>query len=224
MKETKIIALASVFVCSILLLSCGSNDDRSKNPMQEEGKVNSGAHEQAKMTNQNTPGKQAGEGEMEGKEVDLTMTDPDLGGYKMMPSQKIVENITSAPTLTTLASAIHRAELIRTLNATGPYTLFAPTNEAFEALPNGVIEDLMKDENKSQLLNILNNHVVAGRLTASNLQDGSILKTLGGEQLKVTKRDDNIMINGAEVIMANAQSDNGIIHVVNKVLIPSKKK
>ncbi|WP_439881611.1 fasciclin domain-containing protein [Pontibacter sp. MBLB2868] len=225
MKGTKLFALGISMLCSTMLFSCGNNEERMENPIQEETKPNPGAQEEAKMTNPNTPGRIAGGGKAEGgtKEVDLTMTDPDVGGHEMMPSQKLVENITSAPTLTTLASALRKADLVRTLNATGPYTVFAPTNEAFDALPDDVIEDLMRPENKQQLVEILNNHVVAGRLTADNLQDGAMLKTVGGEQLKVTKRNNKIMINGAEVIIANAQSDNGVIHVINKVLMPAEK-
>lgn len=223
MKKTKIPALICCLFFSTLMFSCGSNDDKMENPMQEETRPNPGAQVEAKMTDPNTPGRQAGEGEMGGEEVDLTMTDPDVGGYEMMPSQNVVENITSAPTLTTLAAALRKADLVRTLNATGPYTVFAPTNEAFEALPDGVLEDLMEPENKQKLVEILNSHVVAGRLTANDLQDGTVLKTVGGEQLKVTKRNNEIMINGAEVVIANAQSDNGVIHVINKVLLPAEK-
>jgi uncharacterized surface protein with fasciclin (FAS1) repeats len=219
MKRTNLLILSGSFLFSTLLFGCGTNEEKIENPMQEETKPNPGSQTEAKMTNQNTPGKQAGGSEAGETEVDLTMTDPDIGGHKMMPTQNIVENITSAPTLTTLASAIRKAGLVNTLNATGPYTVFAPTNESFEALPNGIVEDLMKTENKQRLVELLNNHVVAGKVGAANLQDGAILKTVGGRQLKVSKRNGKIMVGGAEVVVANAQSGNGVIHVINKVLM-----
>ncbi|MFD2513705.1 fasciclin domain-containing protein [Pontibacter locisalis] len=225
MKETKLFGLGISIFCSTMLFSCGNNEERMENPMQEETRPNPGAQVEAKMANPTTPGRIAGGGEAEGgtEEVELTMTDPDVGGHEMMPSQLIVENITSAPTLTTLAAALRKAELVRALSATGPYTVFAPTNKAFEGLPEGIVEDLMKEENEKKLVEILNNHVVAGRLTAEELRDGTMLKTVGGEQLKVTKRNNKIMINGAEVIIANAQSENGVIHIVDKVLMPERK-
>lgn len=223
MKGTRNIALASLLLCGTLLYSCGSNDERMENPIQEETRPNPGAQTEAKMADPNTSGRLAQEGEMGGEDVDLSMTDPGVGGYEMMPSQLIVENITSAPTLTTLAAALRKAELVRVLSTTGPYTVFAPTNKAFEGLPEGIVEDLMKEENEKKLVEILNNHVVAGRLTAEELRDGTMLKTVGGEQLKVTKRNNKIMINGAEVIIANAQSENGVIHIVDKVLMPERK-
>lgn len=141
-----------------------------------------------------------------------------IGDYEMLPSQTIVQNITSNVNLTTLASVLKQAELVDALNATGPYTVFAPTNEAFEGLPEDTMEDLMKAENKEQLVALLQNHVVAGQLTAEQLQDGSTLKTLGGTQLKVSKAGERLMVNGAEVENEDAMSQNGVIHVINKVM------
>ena len=188
--------------------------------MQQESKPVPGTQPEARMTNPTTEGRQAGSGEAGGEEVDLTMTDPAIGGHEMMPSQNIVENITSAPTLTTMASVLRRADMVTTLSGTGPYTVFAPTNEAFEGLPENTLEDLLKPENRQRLRDILSNHVVTGSLSAEQLQDGAMLKTVGGGQLKVSKRGNQVMVNGAEVQMPNNRSQNGIIHVVNKVLTP----
>ena len=216
MKRTKIHALVGAIMCSTLLLGCGSNE-RMKNPMQEETKPNPGSQPEARMTEPNTPGRQA----QEGPEV---VANPEIGGKEVLPSQTIVKNIYVAPRLTNLESLIKQAALVRTLSSTGPYTVLAPDDAAFDALPDGVLEDLMKDENRQDLIAILNNHVIAGKLTSQNLQDGTMLKTLGGEQLTITKRNNKIMINGAEVIEMDGESSNGTIHVINKVLVPGKKE
>lgn len=217
MRKANLYVIAGALMCSTMLPGCGSNDEKMKNPMQEErSRPGLGSQPEARGTDQNTPGRQAGEGE-EG------VVNSEVGGREMIPSQKITENVSSAPNLTTMASAIKQAGLLNTLNATGPYTLFAPNNESFEALPEGVLEDLMKQENKQELTAILNNHIIAGKLTAQNLQDGAMLKTVGGQQLKVTKRGEETMINGAKVVLADKMSSNGVIHVINKVLMPEQK-
>jgi uncharacterized surface protein with fasciclin (FAS1) repeats len=113
--------------------------------------------------------------------------------------------------------------LVRTLSGTGPYTLFVPSNEAFEALPGGTLEDLMKPENKEQLVALVNNHIVAGKLNAKALQAGSSIRTSGNGQVKVSVNGDNVMVNGARVKAADIVSSNGVIHVINKVLVPEKR-
>lgn len=219
MRKIRKVTYALAICCSSLLVSCGTGEENAANELQEETKPNPGSQPEARMTNPTTPGHQAQEGE----DISLRETDPGIGGYEMMPSQSIVENITSAPTLTTLASVLRKAELVRNLSGTGPYTVFAPTNEAFEALPGGTIEDLMKPENRQRLVDILNNHIVAGRLTAEQLQQGAMLKTVGGNQLRVEKQGEKVMVNGAEVVEPNNRSQNGVIHVVSKVLTPQEK-
>ncbi|GAB3201967.1 hypothetical protein GCM10027293_26220 [Pontibacter aydingkolensis] len=201
-----------------MLAGCGGADDsRNENPMQEErSRPNLGSEMEAKGANPNTEGRLAGEG-------DPAITDSRIGGNEMLPSQSIVENLTSAPDLTSFASALRNAEMVRALNGTGPYTVFAPNNQSFEDLPNGTVKDLMEDKNKQHLVDLLNNHIVAGKLKSENLQEGSMLKTIGGKQLKVTKRGEEIMINGAKVTLANKESGNGVIHVINKVLVPEEQ-
>lgn len=200
------------------LVSCGTDESNSQNEMQEESTEPTGRDEPyARGTNPSTASAKTG------GEVELSDTNPQLGGNEMMPTQIITENITSNYKLQTLASLIRKAGLVETLNATGPYTVFAPVNEAFEGLPENVIEDLSKNENKAQLVEILNNHVIAGKLTADDLKDGAMLKTVGGKSLKVTKKGNDVMINGAKVSEADQMSENGVIHIIDKVLAVNKQ-
>jgi len=205
-------AFALLIGCS--LMGCNTGDERMENPMQEESteptmRRDAEARGVEPGTHLDPLGAEAGEAE------------PGVV-YEMMPSQTIVQNITANTQLTTLASVLRKAALIDKLNATGPHTVFAPTDEAFEALPEKALENLMEPKNKEQLAALLNNHIVAGQLKADQLQDGSTLTTLGGTQLKVTRQGDQLMVNGAEVVEADAMSQNGVIHVINKVMALSE--
>ncbi len=122
----------------------------------------------------------------------------------------------------TLVAAIKSAGLVETLKGTGPFTVFAPTNSAFNALPAGTVEGLLKPESKEALIKILTYHVVAGSIKASELKDGQMVKTLQGGELKVTIKDGKVMINGANVTAADLISSNGVIHVIDAVLMPKK--
>lgn len=136
--------------------------------------------------------------------------------------KSISEQAASTADLSEFSQAFRKSGLAESLNSTGPYTVFMPSNEAFDALPGDTFDDLLKPENKQQLADILNNHIVAGKLDTATLQDGSTIKTLGNEQLEVSKKDDLVMINGAEVRKANIQSSNGVIHMIDKVLMPEQ--
>ncbi len=210
------ITYASAFLMFFALLSCGTEDEKIKNEMQQE------STEPTMRRDAENRGIEPSSGLVEDNDADLSTTNPNIGGYEMMPSQSIVENLTSNAKLTILASTLRKAEVVDALNATGPYTVFAPNNEAFEGLPENALEDLMKPANKAQLVELLNNHVVAGQLKMAQLQDGSTLKTLGGGQLKVTRQGERIMVNGAEVTEKNAMSKNGVIHIINKVITAGK--
>ena len=120
----------------------------------------------------------------------------------------------------TLVAAIKAAGLVETLKGTGPFTVFAPTNAAFNALPVGTVENLLKPESKEALTKILTYHVVAGAVKAADLKDGQMVKTLQGGELKVTIKDGKVMINGANVTAADLTSSNGVIHVIDAVLMP----
>ncbi len=206
-------------LCSAsLLVGCGSDEEKhQENEMQEQSmEPNPGSQQEAKNTEPTTDGRQTGEGD--------GPVNPQIGGYETTPSQSIPENAESTTDLSTFISAVKAAGLLNTLNGTGPYTVFAPSNEAFNALPGGTLEDLMKPENKKQLTDLLNNHVVAGKLDGAALQTGSSVKTLGNNQLQISKKGDMIMINGAEVNKENIPSSNGVIHIIDKVLVVSENK
>jgi len=122
----------------------------------------------------------------------------------------------------TLVTAVKAAGLVETLKGAGPFTIFAPTNAAFAALPAGTVDGLLKAEKKADLTNILTYHVVAGNVKAADLKDGQVLKTLQGTDLKVTIKDGKVAINGANVTTADLAGSNGVIHVIDAVLMPKK--
>ncbi len=209
MRNRSMISLAFALLISCALVGCGTQENTAKEMQEESATPN--LNDNVNPTSQIESDKEEGLDKEDGRDEEIKST------------QKIVENLSSSTKLSTLAEALKEAGLVKSLSGTGPYTVFAPTNEAFDGLPNGTLEDLMKEENKQHLVEILNNHVVSGKLTAENLQDGAILKTIGGQQLKVTRRNEETMINGAKVELADKMSVNGVIHVINKVLMPSKK-
>lgn len=145
-----------------------------------------------------------------------------VGGANMVPSKNIVENASGSSEHTTLVAAVKQAGLVETLSGAGPFIVFAPTNAAFEALPAGAVDNLMKDENKDKLKNVLTYHVVSGSLKAADLKDGQVLKSVQGEDLKVKVKDGKVWINDAEVTIPDVVSSNGVTHVINKVLMPKK--
>jgi len=121
---------------------------------------------------------------------------------------------------TTLVTAVTAAGLVETLSGTGPFTIFAPTNAAFAALPAGTVETLLKPESKDKLTSVLTYHVVAGNVMAADLTDGQKVKTLNGQELTVAIKDGVVTINGAKVTAADLAGSNGVIHVVDAVLLP----
>jgi uncharacterized surface protein with fasciclin (FAS1) repeats len=120
----------------------------------------------------------------------------------------------------TLVAAVTAAGLVETLSGTGPFTIFAPTNAAFAALPAGTVEGLLKPESKDQLTSVLTYHVVAGNVLAADLQDGQKVTTLNGQELTVAIKDGVVTINGAKVTAADLAGSNGVIHVIDAVLLP----
>src|SRR6202161_1077958 len=153
-------------------------------------------------------------------------SDPMVGGAAMYPTKNIVENAVNSKDHTTLVAAVKAAGLVETLESAGPFTVFAPTNEAFGKLPAGTVDDLVKPENKATLTKILTYHVVAGKLEASDLTDGKKLKTVQGEELTVKRSGDTVMIidskgGSSTITIENVNQSNGVIHVVDTVLMPS---
>ena len=119
----------------------------------------------------------------------------------------------------TLAAAVTAAGLVETLQGSGPFTVFAPTDNAFAAIQKDV-DELLKPENKKKLTDILTYHVVSGNAMAADLEDGQELTTVQGGKLKVSIKGDKVMINGANVTMADVAASNGVVHVIDKVLMP----
>ena len=118
----------------------------------------------------------------------------------------------------TLVAAVKAAGLVETLNGAGPFTIFAPTNEAFAKLPKGTVEDLLKPENKAKLASILTYHVVAGKVMAADVKTGKV-KTVQGGDLDIVVKD-GVTVNGAKVIKTDIVGSNGVIHVIDTVVLP----
>lgn len=134
----------------------------------------------------------------------------------------VVDIAIGSPDHSTLVAAVTAAGLVETLKGAGPFTVFAPTNAAFAALPAGTVEGLLKPEQKDALTKILTYHVVAGAVKAADLKDGQKVKTLQGEELTVSIKDGVVKINGAKVTAADLEGSNGVVHVIDAVLTPKK--
>ncbi len=144
----------------------------------------------------------------------------EVSGAMMVPSKNIVENAIGSSDHTTLVAAVTQAGLAETLTGTGPFTVFAPTNAAFGAVPKATLDNLMKPAMKADLTKILTYHVVPGALKAADLSDGQELTTVQGQKLKVSVKGGKVMIDGATVTIADVVSSNGVTHVIDGVLMP----
>ncbi|MDQ3076268.1 MAG: fasciclin domain-containing protein [bacterium] len=144
-----------------------------------------------------------------------------VGGAAMLPSRDIVDNAVLANNVTTVVAAVKAAGLVETLKSAGPFTVFAPNNSAFEKLPAGTVETLLKPENKKTLTSILTYHVVSGRYTSADLTDGQMLTTVNGQKITIKKMDGKIWINGSAMVeTADVISSNGVTFVIDSVLMP----
>ncbi|WP_430405025.1 fasciclin domain-containing protein [Fluviicola sp.] len=179
--------------------SCGGSEEK----MNEETKMEES--------------KEMAEPEMEEEEAFVM-----VGGAKMVPSKDIVDNAVGSADHTTLVAAVKAAGLVETLKGDGPFTVFAPTNEAFNKLPKGTVENLLKPENKGKLTSVLTYHVVPGAIKSSDLKDGQTLKTVQGENLKITYKDEKWFVNGAQITIADVISSNGVTYVIDSVVLPKK--
>jgi len=135
-------------------------------------------------------------------------------------SKDIVDTAVAAGDFKTLAAALQAAGLVDTLKGAGPFTVFAPTDAAFAKLPAGTVQDLLKPENKQKLIAILTYHVVAGDVTSKQVVKLTEAKTVEGQDVKITTKDGKVMINNADVVKADIQCSNGVIHVIDQVLLP----
>jgi uncharacterized surface protein with fasciclin (FAS1) repeats len=137
------------------------------------------------------------------------------------PAKKdVVDTAVAAGNFKTLAAALKAAGLIDTLKGAGPFTVFAPTDEAFAKLPAGTVEGLLKPENKEKLVAILTYHVVSAKAVAKDVAGMSTAKTVNGKELKLKVVDGKVMVNDATVIKADIATSNGVIHVIDAVLLP----
>ena len=136
------------------------------------------------------------------------------------PAQDIVDTAVSAGSFNTLVAALKAAGLVDTLKGPGPFTVFAPTDEAFAKLPPGTVEDLLKPENKAKLAAILAYHVVAGKVMAKEAMKLHEAKTVNGEELMIKTSMGSVMINDAKVVKTDIVCSNGVIHVIDTVLLP----
>ena len=151
-----------------------------------------------------------------------------VDGVAMTADKDIVDNAMAAKSLSTLVAAVKQAGLVETLKGAGPFTVFAPTNAAFDKLPKGAVAGLMDPASKEKLKGVLTYHVIPGRLVAADLKDGQELTTVNGEKLHITVKDGKVMVgNGkdapATVQIADVISSNGVSHVIDSVLLPPAK-
>jgi uncharacterized surface protein with fasciclin (FAS1) repeats len=139
------------------------------------------------------------------------------GDYKAKAD--IVDTAVAAGSFDTLVAAVKAAGLVETLKGDGPFTVFAPTDDAFAALPEGTVESLLLPENKDMLVSILTYHVVAGKVMAADVASGEV-PTVNGETATVAVSDSGVMIEGANVVKTDIKTSNGVIHVIDAVILP----
>ena len=198
MKKTFLTAFVAVAMVGLSLTACNSNKTAEENA--DSMAMDSTAMQDSMME----------EGVM-------------VGGAMMIPSKNIVENAMGSADHTTLVAAVKAAGLVETLSGAGPFTVFAPTNDAFSALPAGTVDNLLKPEMKADLTGVLTYHVISGSVKSSDLTDGMELTTVQGGKLKVSVKDGIVMVNGAKVTIADIISSNGVTHVIDAVLLPKAK-
>ena len=131
----------------------------------------------------------------------------------------IVDTAVEAGSFTTLVAAVEAAGLVETLKGEGPFTVFAPTDDAFAALPAGTVEDLLKPENKDQLVSVLTYHVVPGKVMSTDLTDDMMAATVQGSDVTIDL-DNGVMVQDATVVTPDIEASNGVIHVIDKVILP----
>ncbi len=143
------------------------------------------------------------------------------GGAKKAPKADIVDTAVAAGQFTTLAAALAAADLVDTLKSDGPFTVFAPTDDAFAKLPKGTVEELLKPENRDQLVSVLTYHVVPGKVASSQVVKITGAKTVQGSEISIAVVDGSVKIDDATVVKADIGASNGIIHVIDNVILPN---
>jgi len=142
------------------------------------------------------------------------------GGSKAMDKKDIVDTAVAAGSFNTLAAALEAADLVDTLKGDGPFTVFAPTDDAFAALPAGTVESLLKPENKDQLVAVLTYHVVPGKVKAKDVVTLDSAATVNGKAVTIEASDAGVTVDGANVVKTDIMTSNGIIHVIDAVILP----
>jgi len=142
------------------------------------------------------------------------------GGAKTKNKQDIVDTAVAAGSFTTLAAALEAADLIETLKGDGPFTVFAPTDDAFAKLPAGTVESLLKPENKDQLVAVLTYHVVPGKVKAKDVVTLDSAATVNGKSVTIDASAAGVSVDGANVVKTDIMASNGVIHVIDAVILP----
>lgn len=169
------------------------------------------------------------QGESDGKQKDAegaeAVSTEGQGSMQSDPgSSKDVVNVAlNSPDHTTLVAALKQAELVASLSNVGPFTVFAPTNEAFDKLPKGTVDGLMKDESKEDLQNILQYHVFVASLKPESFEDGQTLGMVNGDNVTISVKDGVVKLNNSATIVSAIPASNGMVYVIDGVLLPSKK-
>jgi len=146
-----------------------------------------------------------------------------IRGGAQAPSKDIVDTAVAAGSFTTLAKALQAAGLVETLKGKGPFTVFAPTDEAFAKLPAGTLDELLKPENKAKLTRILTYHVVPGKVTAAQVVKMNGAKAVSGDTIHIKTSGKTVMVNDATVVKTDIAASNGVIHVIDTVIMPDAK-
>ncbi|MBD2767770.1 fasciclin domain-containing protein [Hymenobacter sp. BT664] len=211
--KKNIASLLATLATSLVLASCG-NDKPATTETGAAGTVNP-SDSLAAMA-----GDSARMAKPEGVMVD---------GVAMTADKNIVQNAAGAKSVSTLVAAVTQAGLIETLSGPGPFTVFAPTNAAFDKLPKGAVAGLMDPASKEKLKGVLTYHVIPGRLVAADLKDGQELTTVNGEKLHISVKDGKVMVGNGKDAPATVQipdviSSNGVTHVIDGVVLPLAKK
>ncbi len=156
-------------------------------------------------------------------ETPATVLKGQSGVQDDVSAKNVVQVAVSSPDHTTLVTALQAAGLVDALSNAGPFTVFAPTNAAFDQLPAGTVENLLKPENKDDLVNILQYHVIVGVYNADSFTDGQTVGQVNGDNITMSVKDGKVMINGKASVIASIPAANGVVHVIDAVLLPPTK-
>lgn len=221
--NTKFFLTTAIAVSLSLMAACGdngANNSMSNNSMKSNGNMSMSNNSMANNSMANNSAAPAGD------------NNPMVGGAPMMKNKDIIDNASNSKDHTTLVAAVKAAGLVDTLKGAGPFTVFAPTNAAFDKLPKGTVDTLLKPENKKKLTGILTYHVVAGKMDAAAIAKGIeegkgkfTMKTVAGGTLTATMDGKDVIITDekggkSKVTIADVMQSNGVIHVVDSVLMP----